>query len=1064
MYVNNEAENREPQLQNKRGDPKNLIMHVFWRYLKMKKRLAISIIVALTMFFMMSLQAFAASAPVPGDPAWNANYAKAAFKTNAPVLWDRGNASGEKITSNAHSADYPGVYFYWDDKQKDNGVLLVSEYVFDFFQDDYTYSLANVDKKKAPNGITFAAGDPGFVLTAKNSNNYWGFKIAKSTGVVVGKDKQGFDIYAYSVPKQIQFINDKGKNDKEDLKNINMVFIDGLYKDGHFLIAKNWYNEDGSRIVFPNAMAMVEQNKLVSFNNGYKIGQNSVSITTYKEAAFGKKISVTEKIPAGWFEKDGKGTQSVTAKQFAEFDRVTFNNQKLYANIIIEKVWLDEDGNVIEDAAGLEAAFEINGDAAALGLNKVKEGDFAVAETDCTAGFTLQAITVEGDASDVDIDVVEGEASFGVIAGKTVTVTFYNQADKITVKHGVDVEKWVDGQFILDWESDFDIWDLMDMMEFEIYSTDSKDGAFDEDNPLGRGYLTADGIISFGTLEVDEGWYVIKEFLINGGEEFFVEADPLYIYVGKFGVYVGESFAWVSGEHFGTKVVHDGTGVNYVLPDVWDGVLSGQPAYEALKKMGAFWVWDIEDTYAYGVTGSVYTETFEFTAIEAGTVKGYLAADNAAVVYVNGKLAGYTTVAFNTPGNTPADDLAAFNYGALDASVFDGGWAEGWNYSYDFDINYVEGVNTVTIIAANSARTSGTGTANDGYDTTNNPCGVLFGFITPPEAVFNNYTIIPPKFGIELEKYVDGQLIAYWADDEGYDIGDMIDMMEFELFKLVDGDWVPMGPGSLSNEGLITFGILADFDPGDYMLVETLVGLGPSFFEDPEPYYFTITEEDFEGVFDNYTHTPPPEIGVLDKIPSKQHVDRWWDKYGILAYGASSNTDKFDYFFGFAEDFWDNNESVTIGFGTKGSLQEYVITYDAGQLICDAIDFRDYVSGSINFDQHYTGKEKLHPFPISVGAYFDNPGASGKQQLWLISIQPKAVKSEASVEISAAMFELDLGDLGPFEPSATGDEDNSVAGPEDAQATEPEPAIEPEPVIEPEPAPEPEPDPDPAGE
>jgi len=64
----------------------------------------------------------------------------------------RKNASGVKITSNAHSADFPGIYFIWDSKQKDNGYLKVASWVFTQYE--------------------------SFTLTAKESNTYWDFPIS----------------------------------------------------------------------------------------------------------------------------------------------------------------------------------------------------------------------------------------------------------------------------------------------------------------------------------------------------------------------------------------------------------------------------------------------------------------------------------------------------------------------------------------------------------------------------------------------------------------------------------------------------------------------------------------------------------------------------------------------------------------------------------------------------------------------------------------------------------------------------------------------------------------------
>ena len=94
----------------------------------------------------------------------------------------RKNASGEKITSNAHSAKYPGIFFIWDSKQKDNGYLVVSECVFDYYK--------------------------SFVLTSKNSNEFWDFPIALQEG-----QKAVNGAYIFFIPKA------------QNNKNINMVFV-----------------------------------------------------------------------------------------------------------------------------------------------------------------------------------------------------------------------------------------------------------------------------------------------------------------------------------------------------------------------------------------------------------------------------------------------------------------------------------------------------------------------------------------------------------------------------------------------------------------------------------------------------------------------------------------------------------------------------------------------------------------------------------------------------------------------------------------------------------------------
>jgi len=95
----------------------------------------------------------------------------------------RANAAGIKITSNAHSADFPGIYFIWDSKQKDNGYLKVAGGVFDLFD--------------------------SFVLTAKVSNTYWDFIIRPEKDQKMTND----GCYVFFIPK----VNNN--------KNINMVFL-----------------------------------------------------------------------------------------------------------------------------------------------------------------------------------------------------------------------------------------------------------------------------------------------------------------------------------------------------------------------------------------------------------------------------------------------------------------------------------------------------------------------------------------------------------------------------------------------------------------------------------------------------------------------------------------------------------------------------------------------------------------------------------------------------------------------------------------------------------------------
>ncbi|MCL2435480.1 MAG: hypothetical protein FWD09_04995 [Lentimicrobiaceae bacterium] len=95
----------------------------------------------------------------------------------------RPNASGPKITSNAHSADFPGIYFIWDSKQKDNGYLKVAGWIFDKYA--------------------------SFTLTSKEANTFWDFFITVQPEQEMTDD----GCYVFFIPRA------------QNNKNINMVFV-----------------------------------------------------------------------------------------------------------------------------------------------------------------------------------------------------------------------------------------------------------------------------------------------------------------------------------------------------------------------------------------------------------------------------------------------------------------------------------------------------------------------------------------------------------------------------------------------------------------------------------------------------------------------------------------------------------------------------------------------------------------------------------------------------------------------------------------------------------------------
>ena len=102
---------------------------------------------------------------------------KAAAAAIAPKVSGRTNASGKDISSNGQGAAVPGMYFFWDPKQKDDGYLKVEALMFEKYD--------------------------SFVLTTKEANKYWDFLIEPQANQKVTAD--GF--YVFFIPKKEKNIN-----------------------------------------------------------------------------------------------------------------------------------------------------------------------------------------------------------------------------------------------------------------------------------------------------------------------------------------------------------------------------------------------------------------------------------------------------------------------------------------------------------------------------------------------------------------------------------------------------------------------------------------------------------------------------------------------------------------------------------------------------------------------------------------------------------------------------------------------------------------------------------------
>ena len=640
----------------------------------MKKTLAILLTVAIVMA--ITIVAIAGPDPVPGNPAWNVKYISAQKLTpslgpaaNIPDN-PRKNASGDKISSNAHSADFPGLYFYWNDKQKDDGVLLVLPEVFDLF----------VDGK--------------FVLTAKNSNNYWGYTISPATGSLID------GVYAYGIPKQFQYISKdnkgKEKQEKEDLKNINMVFIDGKYKDAYFDIVKDWYNEKGKLIT--NQSVIDELNKLLKFNNGYVLGRNTVKITDYKSAWYGASVSVIEGAIKGYKVLNGTPDKYNLKVRWDDnpVKVAYFQNKKMWAHININKVWVDIcecdpclctadqcveiDGvmyHILPAPVGVVPEFTIDGAPAVWGDNKVKEGAYTVSESDIDGWMLI---------SDNDIDVY-------VEAGETKTVSFYNL-----------MLKYADVKVKKVWEQSW----VGDPYDFDDFSVDFYDG-----DPADAGTITLPGNVAKFEYEFI-GPYIEKSFTEDVDESNYLREDANYRYawsldrieIYKDGVLVTTLFdapadlALYNGDNYVIKFfnlvdrvpISNPTHIDDKIPSKqhvdrwWDkygilayGANSGTDKNDYIIAFSEDF-WDINNsvTIAYG-TGNNYLYTVTITYDSVNDVLVY------SDPLFESRVLYYGSLYFDTHYVTPKEKNHEFkiSIGALIANPYTSGAKQIWLVSID---------------------------------------------------------------------------------------------------------------------------------------------------------------------------------------------------------------------------------------------------------------------------------------------------------------------------------------------------------------------------------------------
>ena len=325
------------------------------------------------------------------------------------------------------------------------------------------------------------------------------------------------------------------------------------------------------------------------------------------------------------------------------------------------------------------------------------------------------------------------------------------------------IYKTVNGVNIADWAQENGI-DMANLMKDNSMSFD----AYQNGEHVSVGKLNHCGLITF-TPALTSGEFRIVETITGTSADIFATDAAQNITVNSNGELVSISTVhrYVSDANHGVLVSAkaDENGQQWNLPDVWNNALSDQPAFKKLMDMDAQWIWGAENTYVYGITGSVWGTEMTVYTDTAETVPIYFAADNVAAIYVNGQLAAWTTIAFEgrdiaqtLPEADNPTEAAALVFKKLSHSGFDGRWDEGWTHAYESHINLTPGENTITIIAANSAQADYGDNVN--YNSTNNPCGLIFGFEltcttfnnrignwSAPAELGEDETVVAPKNG-----------------------------------------------------------------------------------------------------------------------------------------------------------------------------------------------------------------------------------------------------------------------------------------------------------------------------
>ena len=245
----------------------------------------------------------------------------------------------------------------------------------------------------------------------------------------------------------------------------------------------------------------------------------------------------------------------------------------------------------------------------------------------------------------------------GVINGKNIQAHHPYIPPPPEYNGELKIDKTVDGKIFGDWvfDGDIDVLDLISGISFKFFLADADGGIFDEDAPIGNGYLDPYGVITFDELPDGlVGWIAVVEYFVPGSlaEALFDDVGPQYFYI------VGQD---ING--------------NYII-DSGDGGFDFDALYE-LKVTGQFHVLgdpqlnangNVQNIYVKDVDGDDWLASYCANAGSVGFGSLYKADNSLADAEALAKAEAALNYIFN-------------KYGSVDSNG-------GWGYAYGINDNW----------------------------------------------------------------------------------------------------------------------------------------------------------------------------------------------------------------------------------------------------------------------------------------------------------------------------------------------------------------------------------------